>query len=121
MVVGVPSNSLAGTFIALCKTKPVTETPSAWLSAALAKESKNRRWPSDTEFMESWLKSAIYPSRVCQIILERIEGQFGHHGEVSWTDGECVGEKVMKIGVSGKGTTLRSNEPGERRLELRSR
>jgi hypothetical protein len=98
MVVGVPSNSLAGTFIALCKTKPVTETPSAWLSAALAKESKNRRWPSDTEFMESWLKSAIYPSRVCQIILERIEGQFGHHGEVSWTRG-FVGGFVDRRGV----------------------
>jgi hypothetical protein len=43
MVVGVPSNSLSGTFISLCKTKPVTETPSAWLSAVLARESKNRR------------------------------------------------------------------------------
>ena len=35
MVVGVPSNSLSGLFIALCKAKPVTETPSAWLSSAL--------------------------------------------------------------------------------------
>jgi hypothetical protein len=86
MVVGVPSNSLSGTFIALCRTKPATETPSAWLSAALAKESKNRRWPTDTEFMESWLKSAIYPSRVCQIILERIEEQFGHHESVSFEE-----------------------------------
>lgn len=86
MVVGVPSNSLSGTFIALCRTKPATETPSAWLSAALAKESKNRRWPTDTEFMESWLKSAVYPSRVCQIILERIEEQFGHHETVSFVE-----------------------------------
>jgi uncharacterized protein with ParB-like and HNH nuclease domain len=86
MVVGVPSNSLSGNFIGLCKNKPVTERPSAWLSTALAKESKNRRWPTDQEFMGSWLKSAIYPSRVCQIILERIEEQFGHHESVSFED-----------------------------------
>src|SRR5271157_6372887 len=48
MVVGVPSNSLSGTFISLCKAKPVTETPSAWLSAVLVRESKNRRWPTDS-------------------------------------------------------------------------
>lgn len=84
MVVGVPSNSLSGTFIGLCKNKPVNESPSAWLAAALAKESKNRRWPTDKEFMESWLKSPIYPSRVCQIILERIEEQFEHHESVSF-------------------------------------
>ncbi len=36
MVAGVPSNSLAGLFVGLCKIKPVTETPSAWLSAAHA-------------------------------------------------------------------------------------
>jgi uncharacterized protein with ParB-like and HNH nuclease domain len=86
MVVGVPSNSLSGTFIGLCKNKPVTETPSAWLSTALAKESKNRRWPADKEFMESWLRSAIYPSRVCQVILERIEEGFGHHEGVSFEE-----------------------------------
>ena len=35
MVVGVPSNSLAGLFVGLCKVKPVTETPS-----------RGWRWPS---------------------------------------------------------------------------
>ena len=45
MVVGVPSNSLSGLFISLCRSNPATDTPSAWLSAALGKEDKNRRWP----------------------------------------------------------------------------
>ena len=56
MVVGVPSNSLSGLFISLCKAKPVTETPSSWLSACLAQEDKNRRWPSDSEFGDAGLK-----------------------------------------------------------------
>ena len=33
---------------------------------------------------------------------------------------ESVGEKVMKIGVSGKRATFMENEPGERRLKFRS-
>ena len=41
MATGVPSNSLSGVFISLCKGKPITESPSAWLSVALARESKN--------------------------------------------------------------------------------
>ncbi len=55
MFVGVPSNSLSGLFISLCKTKPVTETPSAWLSGSLGGEDKNRRWPTDAEFAEGWV------------------------------------------------------------------
>jgi uncharacterized protein with ParB-like and HNH nuclease domain len=86
MVVGVPSNSLSGTFISLCKAKPVTETPSAWLSAALVRESKNRRWPTDSEFLERWLRAPLYGSRVCQVILERIEEHFGHHESVDFND-----------------------------------
>jgi uncharacterized protein with ParB-like and HNH nuclease domain len=82
MVVGVPSNSLSGTFISLCKIKPVTDAPSAWLSAALAREGKNRRWPTDAEFHERWLRAPLYGSRVCQVILECIEEQFGHHESV---------------------------------------
>ena len=35
MVVGVPSNSLSGLFISLCKAMPSAETPSAWLSAGI--------------------------------------------------------------------------------------
>jgi hypothetical protein len=85
MVVGVPSNSLSGIFISLCKIKPVTDTPSAWLSAALARESKNRRWPTDAEFLERWLRAPIYGSRACQVILECIEEQFGHHEIVAFT------------------------------------
>jgi uncharacterized protein with ParB-like and HNH nuclease domain len=86
MVVGVPSNSLSGVFISLCKIKPIADSPSAWLSAALARESKNRRWPTDTEFFESWLRTPLYGSRVCQVILECIEAQFGHHESVVFSD-----------------------------------
>jgi uncharacterized protein with ParB-like and HNH nuclease domain len=86
MVVGVPSNSLSGIFVSLCKIKPVTDSPSAWLSAALAHEDKNRRWPTDTEFFERWLRAPLYGSRVCQVILECIEHQFGHHESVVFTD-----------------------------------
>lgn len=82
MIVGVPSNSLAGLFISLCKSKPVTETPSAWLGAILAAEDKNRRWPSDVEFEEKWLHSPLYGSRACQVVLERLEEHSGHHEPV---------------------------------------
>jgi uncharacterized protein with ParB-like and HNH nuclease domain len=92
-VVGVPSNSLSGLFIALCKSKPVTETPSAWLSAALASESKNRRWPTDLEFADRWLCSPVYGSRVCQVILECLEQSYGHHEVVSFADASI--EHVM--------------------------
>jgi hypothetical protein len=85
MVVGVPSNSLLGTFVLLCKIKPITDSPSAWLSAALARESKNRRWPTDIEFSERWLRAPLYSSRVCQVILECIEDHFGHHESVLFT------------------------------------
>jgi len=93
MVVGVPSNSLAGTFISLCKAKPVTDAPSAWLSAALGRESKNRRWPTDAEFRERWLRAPLYGSRVCQVILECIEEDFGHHEAVVFNDANV--EHVM--------------------------
>ena len=86
MVVGVPSNSLSGTFISLCRAKPVTGSPSGWLSGALARENKNRRWPTDLEFSERWLKAPIYSSRVCPVILECMEEQFGHHEGVAFTE-----------------------------------
>jgi hypothetical protein len=79
MVVGVPSNSLSGLFISLCKAKPATETPSAWLSSALGREDKNRRWPTDAEFEDRWVHSPLYGSRACQVILECIEQSYGHH------------------------------------------
>jgi hypothetical protein len=92
-VVGVPSNSLSGVFIALCKSKPVTETPSAWLSGALGSENKNRRWPTDAEFADRWLRSPVYGSRVCQVILECLELSYGHHEVVSFA--ESTIEHVM--------------------------
>ena len=79
MVVGVPSNSLSGLFIGLCKTKPLTETPSLWLSGSLAHEDKNRRWPTDTEFAENWARKPLYGGRACQIALECLEESYGHH------------------------------------------
>ena len=86
MVVGVPSNSLSGLFVALCKAKPVTETPSAWLSNALAREKKNRRWPTDAEFEERWVHSGVYGSRVCQVTLECLEQSYGHHEIVGFAE-----------------------------------
>jgi uncharacterized protein with ParB-like and HNH nuclease domain len=82
MVVGVPSNSLAGLFVGLCKMKPVIETPSAWLSAALCSEEKNRRWPNDVEFSNAWIHTELYGSRACPVILETIEANFEHHEAV---------------------------------------
>jgi hypothetical protein len=79
MVVGVPSNSLSGLFISLCKAKPVTETPSAWLAGSLGREDKNRRWPTDAEFEDCWVRSSLYGSRACQVILECLEQSYGHH------------------------------------------
>ena len=84
MVVGVPSNSLSGLFIAFCKSKPVTETPSGWLSTALARENKNRRWPTDTEFKDRWVRAGVYGSRACQVILECLEESYGHHEVVGF-------------------------------------
>lgn len=86
MIVGVPSNSLSGTFISLCRIRPVTDGPSAWLSAALARESKNRRWPTDPEFADRWLKAPIYGGRVCQVVLECLEEHFEHHEPVIFTE-----------------------------------
>jgi Protein of unknown function (DUF1524) len=93
MVVGVPSNSLSGLFISLCKTKPVTETPSAWLSGSLGREDKNRRWPTDAEFADGWVRSSLYGSRACQVILECLEQSYGHHEIVGF--GESSIEHVM--------------------------
>jgi uncharacterized protein with ParB-like and HNH nuclease domain len=86
MVVGVPSNSLAGVFISLCKNRPVSETPEAWLSATLAREGKNRRWPTDAEFSDRWIKAPLYGSRACQVILECLEESSGHHETVSYAE-----------------------------------
>jgi uncharacterized protein with ParB-like and HNH nuclease domain len=86
MVVGVPSNSLAGVFITLCKIKPTSDSPSLWLSAALDGETKNRRWPTESEFFERWLRAPIYGSRVCQVLFERIEEHSGHREPAEYTN-----------------------------------
>jgi uncharacterized protein with ParB-like and HNH nuclease domain len=49
IVCGVPSNPLSKLFIQLCKAKPVTSVPEAWLAEVLSAEDKNRRWPTDDE------------------------------------------------------------------------
>jgi hypothetical protein len=82
MVVGVPSNSLSGLFVSLCKVKPVTESPAGWLAQVLLAGEKNRRWPSDGEFAECWTRRSIYGSRACPVILEAIEAQYDHHEPV---------------------------------------
>jgi len=89
MVVGITANSLSRTFIGMCKTMPMTDSPSAWLAKALASEKTSRRWPVDREFMDSWTRSPLYPGRACQVILERIENNFGHN-EVVGFEGSSI-------------------------------
>jgi len=94
MVAGVPSNSLSDVFISLCKDKPITDAPSPWLSAALVRETKNRRWPSDGEFREAWMSTPIYNSRrACPVILQCLEEQFGHKEAADVTEASV--EHVM--------------------------
>ena len=93
MVVGVPSNSLSGLFIGLCKTKPVTESPAAWLAEVLVREDKNRRWPNDVEFSDRWAHAPLYGSRACAVILESIETHYDHHEPVQFDQSQI--EHVM--------------------------
>ena len=93
MVVGVPRTHCPGCSSRFCKAKPVTETPSAWLSSALARENKNRRWPTDAEFEDRWVHAGVYGSRVCQVIFECLEQSHGHHEIVSFEESSI--EHVM--------------------------
>jgi hypothetical protein len=95
MIVGVPSNSLAGLFISLCKSKPDSEDPSAWLSGALARESKNRRWPTDGEFSDRWIHTPLYGNRACPVILECLEEQYEHHEAVEMDRAAITIEHIM--------------------------
>ncbi|MGA2850512.1 MAG: DUF262 domain-containing protein [Terracidiphilus sp.] len=82
MVASVPSNSLARFFVGLCKSKPVTDSPSTWLSGILCAETTNRRWPNDDEFSNAWVHAKLYLSRACSIVLEALEAHFEHHEAV---------------------------------------
>lgn len=108
MVVGVPSNSLSGLFISLCRSNPATDTPSAWLSAALGKEDKNRRWPRDEEFEDRFIHGQLYGSRACQIILECLEQQSGHHEAVPFDDATV--EHIMPQTLTPEWETLLGQE-----------
>jgi hypothetical protein len=116
MVVGVPSNSLSGLFIVLCKTKPVTETPSAWLSGFLARENKNRRWPTDSEFAERWARSPLYGNRrLCQVILECVEESYGHHEIVGFEESSI--EHVMPQTLTPEWYEMLGPDAGEAHAE----
>jgi hypothetical protein len=108
MVVGVPSNSLSGLFVGLCKIKPVSEAPAAWLSASLCSEEKNRRWPNDVEFSSAWMNAQLYGSRACPVILETIEAHFEHH-EVVQLD-EVQVEHVMPQTLSAEWEAMLGSE-----------
>jgi hypothetical protein len=86
MVTNVPSNSLSGLFIGLSKLRPGSNSPADWLALTLAKEDRNRRWPSDSKFQSSWETQGIYGSRACPVILECLEEQFGHREPASLDD-----------------------------------
>jgi uncharacterized protein with ParB-like and HNH nuclease domain len=79
IVCGVPSNPLSKLFVQLCKTKPVTATPEAWLAETLSTEDKNRRWPGDDEFDTFWREGRIYETKVKTLILETLEEDFDHN------------------------------------------
>jgi hypothetical protein len=111
MIVGVPSNSLSGLFISLCKARPVTESPSAWLSGSLGRENRNRRWPTDSEFAESWVSSRLYGSRACQLILECLERSYGHH-EIAGFEESSI-EHVMPQTLSPEWHEMLGPDPTE--------
>lgn len=109
MVVSVPSNSLSGMFVGLSKSKPITETPSAWLSLALSSEQRNRRWPSDEEFNQAWLRFDMYQSRrTCPVVLEALEASFEHHEPVNL--GQTTIEHIMPQTLSGEWETMLGSE-----------
>jgi Protein of unknown function (DUF1524) len=108
MVAGVPSNSLSGLFVGLCKIKPVSETPTAWLSASLCSEEKNRRLSNDVEFSSAWMNAQLYGSRACPVILETIDADFEHHEAVQLD--EIQVEHVMPQTLSAEWEAMLGSE-----------
>ena len=78
-VCSLSTNHLQKVFIDLTGKVPATGV-TEWLIGALIDTSGARRWPTDEEFRETWLKHDVYASRTdrCKLLLEALELEFGH-------------------------------------------
>ncbi len=72
LVCGMETRSLGNIFAALAQ-KIEAAKPLESLKVALARLSKNNRYPSDTEFKEGLVNKDLYESRICKFVLERLE------------------------------------------------
>ncbi len=71
-VCGMQTRSYGNLFASLAQ-KITEEKPLESLSVAIARFSKNSRFPNDAEFIESLKNNDLYESANCRLILERIE------------------------------------------------
>ena len=71
-VCGMQTRSYGNLFASLAQ-KITEEKPLESLSVAIARFSKNSRFPNDVEFIESLKNNDLYESANCRLILERIE------------------------------------------------
>ncbi len=66
------TRSLGNTFAALAH-KISADAPLESLKVALARFSKNSRFPQDTEFYQALLHRDLYESRICRYVLDRLQ------------------------------------------------
>jgi uncharacterized protein with ParB-like and HNH nuclease domain/predicted transport protein len=66
------TRSLGNTFAALSQ-KITEDEPLVSLKVALARFSKNSRFPNDTEFTQALINRDLYESRNCRFVLDRLE------------------------------------------------
>lgn len=71
-VCDMQTRSLGNIFAALAQ-KITTDKPLESLSVAIARFSKNSRFPNNTEFFEALLHKDLYDSRICKFVLDRLE------------------------------------------------
>ena len=71
-VCGMQTRSYGNLFASLAQ-KITEEKPLESLSVAIARFSKNSRFPNDAEFIEALKNNDLYESANCRLILERIE------------------------------------------------
>ena len=71
-VCGMQTRSYGNLFASLAQ-KLTEDSPVENLSVAIARFSKNSRFPNDVEFIESLKNNDLYESANCRLILERIE------------------------------------------------
>lgn len=72
LVCDMQTRSLGNTFATLAQ-KVDAQKPFESLLVALARFSKNSRYPSDREFQEALIHKELYESRICHYVLEKLE------------------------------------------------